>query len=256
MVTKLTYNIQMQNIYQKKNNLFRKFIGALLLFTIGAVSASNGSNHSTDGTKSLQALIRQIKTAPVSQKRVLINQLKLKLRTMQQHKREQIILDLRRTFSTHQEHTPITHMHSNKHSKEAVVQPMIHSITAIQQLKQIHESKQQYDHNNKAPNYPKNMPSTHPEKQYTPNRGTEARPNRNLPDTNNQNGGHNGIGSGNSGIGGNNSGSGHDNGSMGGNQGRNSSNSGMNENMGGGNNSGGSHGYGSKDNGNQGRGGR
>jgi hypothetical protein len=58
---------------------------------------------------SVASLVTQVKKAPSSQRRVLMNQLKIKLRSMSKENRRQVMMDLRHTFNS-QNHT--------KHMKE------------------------------------------------------------------------------------------------------------------------------------------
>ncbi len=48
---------------------------------------------------SVQALVAKVKKAPPSQRRVLMNELKIKLRSMQQETRTQVMLSLRQSFN-------------------------------------------------------------------------------------------------------------------------------------------------------------
>jgi len=49
---------------------------------------------------SIASLVSQVKKAPPSQRRVLMNQLKIKLRSMSKESRKQVMIDLRHSFNS------------------------------------------------------------------------------------------------------------------------------------------------------------
>lgn len=67
----------------------------ILFFSSDALYAEKVKQPSTD----IQKLVSQIKKAPPSRKRVLMNQLKIKLRKMNKKSRNEVISHLKRSFS-------------------------------------------------------------------------------------------------------------------------------------------------------------
>jgi hypothetical protein len=72
------------------------FISLFMLFSLNVLlHAEEVIKQPSD----VQKLISKIKKAPTSERRVLINQLKLKLKEMNKNTRTKIMLDLRRSFT-------------------------------------------------------------------------------------------------------------------------------------------------------------
>ncbi|MGC9350647.1 MAG: hypothetical protein ACP5D3_01540 [Sulfurovum sp.] len=72
------------------------FIFLLILFLSGVtLYAEEMKASSTD----IQTLVSQIKKAPASQKRVLMNQLKIKLRKMNEKSRKEVMANLKSSFA-------------------------------------------------------------------------------------------------------------------------------------------------------------
>lgn len=69
---------------------------------------------------SVQALVAKVKNAPPSERRVLMNALKIKLRSMQQETRTHVMLGLRRAFNTQQAQMHTQQMHTNMHQQNTM----------------------------------------------------------------------------------------------------------------------------------------
>ncbi|HEO98552.1 MAG: hypothetical protein JW682_02770 [Campylobacterales bacterium] len=67
----------------------------ILFFASHTLLAEESQQPSTD----IQKLVSQIKKAPPSQKRVLMNQLKMKLRKMNEKTRQEVMSDLKNSFT-------------------------------------------------------------------------------------------------------------------------------------------------------------
>jgi hypothetical protein len=80
--------------------MYIKYI--LVLFSFFVLSSSVYAEHQGTDKETIKALVEKVKTAEPSQRRLLMNELKIKLRSMHQETRTQVMLDLRRSFNGHQ----------------------------------------------------------------------------------------------------------------------------------------------------------
>jgi len=69
---------------------------------------------------SVRMLVEKVKTAPPSERRVLMNELKVKLRSMHQHTRKEVMLELRASFNKEQMSSHHTGMKSNMHHQNTM----------------------------------------------------------------------------------------------------------------------------------------
>jgi len=72
----------------------------MMLFVVLLPCYLSAIDHTTD-TRTVKELITAVKQAPVEKRRVLMNTLKLKLRATQQATRNQVMIDLRKSFHSH-----------------------------------------------------------------------------------------------------------------------------------------------------------
>ncbi len=104
---------------------------------------------------SLKVLITKVKNAPPSKRRELINQLKIKLRTMQQTTRKQVLLELRHSFMSQSKEMK----KGNTMSKQMSMEPMMNNMN-VQQMQQM-QNAMRSGNMQKPPgtqNSPGNMP--------------------------------------------------------------------------------------------------
>lgn len=119
--------------------MFYKKRSIILVSFMVAVSCAFGTP-TQDQQTSLKSLISKVKNAPPSQRRVLMNQLKIKLRSMQQSSRRAVMLELRKAFAAQNgNHDKGGRMQSG--AMHGSMQPMMNGMTA-QQIKQMQESMQ------------------------------------------------------------------------------------------------------------------
>ncbi len=78
--------------------MFLKSICASVLLSL-YFSSTLFAKENTSSKEALNALIQEIKKAPASQKRVKMNELKILLRTMNQETRNEVMLNLQKSFA-------------------------------------------------------------------------------------------------------------------------------------------------------------
>jgi hypothetical protein len=71
----------------------------LILLTALFLCSSFVYGKEKTSTVTIQSLVKQVKKAAPSERRVLMNELKIKLRSMNQESRKQVMLELRRSFN-------------------------------------------------------------------------------------------------------------------------------------------------------------
>jgi hypothetical protein len=107
----------------------------LVLFSFFVLSSSVYAEHEGANKETIKALVGKVKTAKPSQRRLLMNELKIQLRTMHKEMRTQVMLDLRRSFSgvqrdqqgkqvmkSNMHHPRTMSMTESKHMKEHMTQ--------------------------------------------------------------------------------------------------------------------------------------
>lgn len=72
----------------------------IMLFVLLLPYSLSATEHGTD-TGTVKQLITAVKKAPIEKRRVLMNRLKLKLRSTQQATRNKVMMDLRQAFHSH-----------------------------------------------------------------------------------------------------------------------------------------------------------
>ncbi len=72
------------------------FIASFFLFIIQV-----DAKEKAEQTQSIKTLIKQIKNSSSDDRRVAMNKLKIKLRTMNKETRKKVMLDLQKSFATH-----------------------------------------------------------------------------------------------------------------------------------------------------------
>ncbi len=77
--------------------MYIKYI--LVLFSFFVLSSSAFAEHEGTNKETIKALVQKVKKAEPSKRRLLMNELKTKLRTMHQETRTQVMLELRRSFN-------------------------------------------------------------------------------------------------------------------------------------------------------------
>jgi len=80
--------------------MYIKYI--LVLFSFFVLSPSAYAEHEGADKETIKALVEKVKKAEPSKRRLLMNELKIQLRTMHQETRRQVMLDLRRSFNGQQ----------------------------------------------------------------------------------------------------------------------------------------------------------
>jgi len=92
----------------------------MLVFSLFVGLATNMyAQTKVEDTSSVQALVAKVKKAPPSQRRVLMNALKIKLRSMQKKTRREVMLGLRHTFNTQHQSGQIKNMQSSMQQQSA-----------------------------------------------------------------------------------------------------------------------------------------
>jgi len=86
----------------------KKFL-AIPLFFVWLSSPLNAQEQ-TVNKDSIKALVSQVKKAPPSQRSALMNQLKIKLRSVNQETRKEVMIGLRRTFNKQGMHHTVNQM--------------------------------------------------------------------------------------------------------------------------------------------------
>ncbi|HIQ46329.1 MAG TPA: hypothetical protein EYH57_01780 [Sulfurovum sp.] len=74
----------------------------MILFSLVIWGSSLSADEAKQKQDTVQTLIAKVKSAPPSERRLLMNELKLKLRSMHENARKQVMLDLRRSFNKQQ----------------------------------------------------------------------------------------------------------------------------------------------------------
>ena len=113
--------------------MYTKYI--LVLFSFFVLSSSAYAEHEGADKETIKALVEKVKKAVPSQRRLLMNELKIQLRTMHQETRTQVMLHLRRSFTGQQstqihKHPIDANMHNqntmsmteSKHMQEQMIQ--------------------------------------------------------------------------------------------------------------------------------------
>jgi len=80
--------------------MYTKYI--LVLFSFFVLSSSAYAEHEGVDKETIKALVTKVKKAAPSERRLLINELKIQLKSMHQETRRQVMLDLRRAFNGQQ----------------------------------------------------------------------------------------------------------------------------------------------------------
>jgi hypothetical protein len=116
--------------------MYSKYI--LVLFSLFVFTSSMYAEPKSVDKERIKALVEKVKKAAPSQRRLLMNDLKIQLRSMRQEIRRQVMLDLRRSFNGVQRGQQGTHVmqasmhHQNtmsmtqsKHMQENMVQSVM-----------------------------------------------------------------------------------------------------------------------------------
>ncbi len=74
----------------------------MILFSLVIWGSPVFAEEAKQETDTVKSLIAKVKSAPSSQRRLLMNELKLKLRSMHASARKQVMLDLRQSFNQQQ----------------------------------------------------------------------------------------------------------------------------------------------------------
>jgi len=80
--------------------MYQKYF-VIILSSLVMVTQLIGATVPLSRTQEIQSLIKQVKVAPPEQRRVLINALKVKLKSVNKAHRTTFMLELRKAFSTH-----------------------------------------------------------------------------------------------------------------------------------------------------------
>ena len=111
------------------------FLIVLTTFLMFGTSVYAQTN--TGKEETIKSLVEKVKQAPPSQKRVLMNQLKVKLRSMSKENRQQVMMDLRHAFNaerrirgvkgmtTSMQQSSASMMDASKNMKDAMNQGMM-----------------------------------------------------------------------------------------------------------------------------------
>lgn len=93
----------------------------MLVFSLFVVLGTSMHAQANKAEKaSVQALVAKVKKAPPSQRRVLMNELKIKLRSMQQATRTQVMLGLRQSFNAQHTQMGTKQMQANMHHQNTM----------------------------------------------------------------------------------------------------------------------------------------
>jgi len=93
----------------------------MLVFSLFVVLGTSMHAQANEVDKaSVQALVAKVKKAPSSQRRVLMNELKIKLRSMQQETRTQVMLGLRQSFNAQHTQMGTKQMQANMHHQNTM----------------------------------------------------------------------------------------------------------------------------------------
>lgn len=137
----------------------------MLVFSLFVVLNSSMFAQTKDESNDVKALIDKVKQAPPSERRLLINELKIKLRSMQQETRTQVMLGLRSAFNAQQ---------TQQHMKaDAMTSSMSHQNTmSMTEAKHMQEHMNQDSISTKPPrNKPIENTPQKPLRGYVPIRG-------------------------------------------------------------------------------------
>ena len=99
--------------------MYIKYI--LVLFSFFVWSSSAYAEYEGADKETIKALVEKVKKAPPSQRRLLMNELKMQLKSMHQETRTQVMLNLRRSFNGQQR--PQMHKHAidgNMHNQNTM----------------------------------------------------------------------------------------------------------------------------------------
>ena len=93
----------------------------MLVFSLFVVLGTSMHAQTKEVKKaSVQVLVDKVKKAPPSQRRVLMNELKIKLRSMQQATRTQVMLGLRQSFNAQHTQMGTKQMQANMHHQNTM----------------------------------------------------------------------------------------------------------------------------------------
>ncbi len=145
MLTKLIYNTKID----KEHMMNFKYFFTVALFFVLTNSPLNAQENITK-QNSIKTLIQKVKKAPPSQRRVLMNKLKIELRAMNQETRKQTMIELRNSFNK---------QHTNHNIKQKQNMHKQHS-QMMNKYKDMHQNmkdmKENINHN--MDNMPNQMP--------------------------------------------------------------------------------------------------
>ena len=147
--------------------MYIKYI--ILVFSLFVVLSNSMFAQTKDESNDVKALIDKVKQAPPSERRLLMNELKIKLRSMQQETRTQVMLGLRSAFNAQQ---------TQQHLKtDAMTSSMSHQNTmSMTEAKHMQEHMSQDSMPNSMPTKPpRNKPTQNtppkPPRAHVPIRG-------------------------------------------------------------------------------------
>ena len=129
--------------------MYIKYILVLFSFFV-FFSQTTYAEHKETDKNAIKALIAKVKIVEPSQRRVLMNELKVMLRSMHQETRTQVMLDLRRSFSSNR---GAQTKNTNKHK-----QSNMHHQTTMSMTESKHMQEQMTQSNMSAQRPPEGMP--------------------------------------------------------------------------------------------------
>ena len=98
--------------------MYIKYI--ILVFSLFVVFGNSMFAQTNDESNAIKALIDEVKQAQPSQRRLLMNELKVKLRSMQQTSRMQVMLSLRQSFNAEHTQMGAKQMQTNMHHQNTM----------------------------------------------------------------------------------------------------------------------------------------
>jgi len=122
MITILRYKgVQMKHL--KLLSLLCLLLSFPIYAEEGTVSAPTTVSPTIEQQSNLQKLINQVKNAPNKEKRVLMNQLKVQLKSMNKESRQQAMKELKKSFAKKEKHSQQKQQANHESSQHGNHQP-------------------------------------------------------------------------------------------------------------------------------------
>jgi len=137
--------------------MYTKYI--LVLFSFFVLSSPVYAEHEGADKETIKALVEKVKKAEPSQRRLLMNELKIQLRTMHQETRTQVMLDLRRSFNgQHRGQQSHRAKKSNMHHQNTMSMTESKHMQEYMMQSTMDEKKSPMDNMSPMQNTPENRP--------------------------------------------------------------------------------------------------